>query len=145
MNQTNLLGYVVILSNVCDDNCDSGEDGPTYIEFVNGRNVIAYSRPTPIPVADAYRRLAGFLDTHPNVDPSDLAVEPVYEWVKSEPVLPPPSPITNCAKELASRLRALTGAHGLDLGLTDEEMESQIEKELVQFGALAKQVRGFLG
>lgn len=111
-----IIGYRVI-------NHDTGM-------FVNtneqGHNFRSYDEPLPISRGDAYRRLAAYLDEHPDADENDFSVEPVYQEI---------SPIERTAEDLAGRLHALVGD---SLGLSEEQMRLQIASELTTFTSLAK-------
>lgn len=102
-------------------------------EFVDvnqvGDNFLYASEPMPISRGDAFRRLAGFLDQHPEVDEDEFTVEPVYREY---------TPMETASQELGSMLESLCKRHGLDLGLSRAQMERQIAKELVELGAKAR-------
>jgi hypothetical protein len=80
--------------------------------------------PEPISLSDAYKRIGEFLARNPNSQ--------VPEIVK---VTRPLTPIERASKELGGLLQDLCSRHGLDLGLTKDQVERQIAKELVDLGA----------
>lgn len=83
----------------------------------------SYAEPKPISHADAFRRVAAFIENHPE-DVKTFGVPDVI------PVHRELTPLERTSKELACRLLQLTEAHGLDLGLTREQVETKIAQEL---------------
>lgn len=94
-------------------------------------NVIVTARPTPVSKGDAYRRLAAFVDLCEHIG-SDL---PSDEQFYVAPVFHEPTPLERASEELGGLLVGLCSRHGLDLGLTREQIEKQIAKELKELGA----------
>jgi hypothetical protein len=92
----------------------------------DGINYATYKEPTPIARGDAYRRLAAYLDAYPHVSDSDMEVVPVHRAL---------TPTESAAQELGSLLSTLTRRHGLQLGLTQDQIEAKIAKELEELGA----------
>jgi hypothetical protein len=92
----------------------------------NGGDFVACFEPAPdpIPAPDAYRRLADYISSRPT--------EPVPSVV---PVTSPLTALESTAGELADLLQSLTVRHGLDLGLSRDQVVRQITKELVEIGA----------
>lgn len=114
-NTSTIIGYVV--------KTQTGE----YIAEPDerGYNYVTRSRPAPVGKSDAYRRLAAFLDENDGWE-EDLYVTPVFYE---------PTPLEKASKELGGLLESLCSRHGLDLGLTREQMEKQIAKELEELKA----------
>ena len=113
MNTSKVVGYVV------KNNC--GE----YVHFDGDGNFVETSRPDPISQADAYRRLAAYIDE------MDGEVNGFYV----APVFHVPTPLERAAGELGGLLQSLCSRHGLQLGLTQDQIEAQIAKELQELGA----------
>jgi hypothetical protein len=98
-----------------------------FLDFKDQRNFLTYDEPTPIPRGDALRRLAAFLDEHPEFDIGEFSIEPTYRVLQ---------PVESGARELADLLKSLCTRHGIKLGLTDAQIEAQIGRELKAYGAL---------
>lgn len=113
MNTSKIVGYVV------KNNC--GE----FVHYDGDGNFVETSRPEPISQADAYRRLAAYIDE------MDGEVHGFYV----APVFHVPTPLEKASAELGSLLQSLCSRHGLQLGLTQEQIEAQIAKELQALGA----------
>lgn len=129
MHSNEIIGYRVLC--------------PVYEQFVDtdvatGHNFVTFNEPTPIPRGDAYRRLAAYLDQHPELDHEDFTVEPVYREF---------TPIETTSKELSARLKSLCSAHGLRLEMTDEQIEAKIAKELEELGAspIVDRINSYIG
>ena len=107
MNTNTIIGYRV------------QDHNGMFVDFDGVQNFRTYSKPEPISQANAYRRLAAFLDANPGVQVP--RVVPVYYE---------PTPVEKASKELGGLLESLCSRHGLDLGLTSEQIQKQIAKEL---------------
>jgi hypothetical protein len=94
--------------------------------FSGSGNFQTSREPTPISRGDAFRRLAAFLDAFPEEDHQKFAVEPVYREL---------TPIESSARELGSLLSSLCQRHGINLGMSQAEIEAQLVRELRAFGA----------
>jgi hypothetical protein len=92
---------------------------------LEGENYIECAEPLPISRGDAFRRLAGILDQRSDLSHEDFDVVPVFREV---------TPLESTAKELSGLLLSLTERHGLDLGLTREQIEARIATEIAEFG-----------
>lgn len=114
-----LLGYVV----------KSTSNGAWYVEYdpATGTNFVTRKRPQPISRPDALRRLAAYSDK--NSDGEDFYVAPVFYE---------PSPIEKASAELGSLLQSLCTRNGLNLGLTQEQINKQIEQELKDLQTIVK-------
>lgn len=117
-NTTNIIGYVVKNSN------------GWFVDFdpETGTNFFVEERPKPISKPDAYRRLAAFLDQ--TADGVLAGGEPYVT-----PVFRERTPVERASAELAVQLKSLCARHGLDLGLSDEQIEARIGEELQAFKA----------
>lgn len=80
--------------------------------------------PEPIQQADAYRRIAAYITDHPGA-PVPFVV-PVHRQL---------SPLETASKELGGLLSSLCRRHNLNLGLTQDQIERRISKELAELGA----------
>jgi len=102
---------------------DSGE----YLHFDSSKNenYLSAIEPEPISRSDAHRRIAAWLDQSPN-NFDDFSVDPVYREL---------TPIETASRELGGLLESLCGRHGLQLGLTRDQINAQIAKELEQLAA----------
>lgn len=116
-NTSTIVGYVV------------KNNRGDYVHHVDGRNVIEYTKPEPVSRADAFRRLAAYIDENP------WANSQFIDELYVAPVFYEPTPVEKAAKELGGLLESLCSRHGLDLGLTREQMEKQIAKELEELKA----------
>ena len=112
MNTNTIIGYRV------------KDHNGMFVAFDGVHNVRTYSEPEPVSQADAYRRLAAFLDENPGTQVP--RVIPVY-YV--------PTPLETASAELGGLLQSLCSRHGLNLGLTKDQIEKQIAKELQELGA----------
>lgn len=114
-----ILGYVVKYSGA----------GACYVEHdtVTGSNFVTQKRPQPISRPDALRRLAAYSDKNSNGE--DFYVTPVFHE---------PSPIEKASAELGSLLQSLCTRNGLNLGLTQEQINKQIEQELKDLQTIVK-------
>ena len=86
--------------------------------------VRTYTKPEPITHAQAYSAVASFLEHN--------SWSPVPQVVK---VFKKASPIQSASSELGALLTSLCQRHGLDLGLTQEQIDRQIARELSELGA----------
>ena len=116
MQSNEIVGYQVI--NILAEGC--------FVTCEDGHNYETAEEPLPISIGDAYRRLAGFLEQHPDRHHGHYVVEPVYREF---------TPVEKATKELGSLLSSLCARHGVQLGLSQEQIESQIARELSQLGA----------
>lgn len=117
-NTSRIIGYVVKHRNTRQ-----------FVHEPDGRgfNFLSDVRPAPISKPDAYRRLAAYLDENPDVvDDNTFYVTAVFYE---------PTPIERAASELGNTLRALCSRHGLDLGMTAEQIDKQLVGELEAFKA----------
>lgn len=94
-------------------------------------NHLSSEAPAPIARGDAFRRLADFLDDFPDLDHEDFTIEPVYREL---------TPMEQTARELGGQLESLCARHGLDLGLTREQMEAALTQELKMFAQFAPRI-----
>lgn len=84
-------------------------------------NFTNMSEPEPVGRGDAFRRLAAYVDEHPEVDHDCFDIVPVFREVR---------PTESAASELTDMLKALCQRHGITLGLTDDQIRAQLEREL---------------
>jgi len=92
--------------------------------FVNQYGERVYSEPEPCNLSEAYRRVSVFIASNPGCDVPH--VNPVTRTL---------TPMETASKELGSLLTSLCQRHGLNLGLSQEQIERQISKELADLGA----------
>ena len=92
----------------------------------SGVNFTTDEKPTPVARGDALRRMAAFLDANPGEPLEDYEVRPVYREL---------TPLETTSKELGGLLSSLCRRHGLDLGLTTDDIEQRIALELGSIGA----------
>ncbi len=97
-----------------------------HYDSVTGRNFLSHEEPLPISRADCHRRIAAFIEQPGEECNDDFSIDVVYRKT---------TPVENAAAELGTLLTSLCNRHGLNLGLSREQIESQITKELVNFGA----------
>ncbi len=122
MSTNQIVGYVV-------------KSRSSYVQYVHhdaqlDHNYLAASRPEPVALSDAYRRLAAFIDENEGeVEHDDLYVAAVFYE---------PKPVERMAQELGGLLQSLASRHGHNLGLTSEQIEKQIVKELEELSAGGK-------
>ncbi len=114
-NNSDILGYRVMFPR-----------DELFVDFAGGINFLTEHEPQPIPRGDAFRRLAAFLDEHPELDHTDFLIEPTYRELK---------PVESGARELGGLLKSLCSRHGIQLGMTDDQIQAQIERELKAYGA----------
>lgn len=114
MNTDTIIGYRV------------KANGGYYLWHNAGQNFTSSEKPAPISRADAHRRLAAYLDENPELEHDYFYVTPVFYE---------PTPIEKASKELGGLLQSLCNRHGLDLGLTPEQIEKQIAQELEELKA----------
>ena len=133
MQTTNeVIGYRVIRSN---SECYSDE----YIHNGGGGyDFRSVAEPAPCLRGDAFRRLANYLDHNPNEDMNDFQVVPVYRVL---------TPMETASKEFSGLLKSLCDRHGLRLGLSEDQIEKRIAKELEELGAspIVSQISAVLG
>lgn len=79
--------------------------------------------PLPIPAPDAYRRCAQYVQEHPEAPMP--ALEPVQREL---------TPIELAASELGSLLMGLCQRHGFDLGMSQDDINDELMRELAAFG-----------
>jgi hypothetical protein len=108
-NNTKVVGYVV--------ECSNGY-------FLDGRDEDSFEQPAACTQAEAYRRVSVYLTQFPNAQ--------VPEVIALTRDL---TPMENASRELSATLKGLLERHGLDLGLTDDQIERQITKELVDLAS----------
>ena len=104
-----------------------------FIHNFSGSNFLSSNEPQPIARGDAYRRLAAFLDANPTVE-DDFTIVPVYREM---------TPVESGARELGGLLTSLCQRHGITLGLSQDQVETRIARELQELGASS--VSAFLG
>lgn len=92
-----------------------------------GPGTTTYEQPSPCTHPEAYRRISEFLTKHPNE-----AVPAIVEVTSTREA----TPLESASGELGRLLSSLTARHGLDLGLTQAQIETQIAKELASLGAI---------
>lgn len=114
------------------------KSGEQYVHTDLKTTWTSYTQPTPISRSDAYRRAAAFIQDHP--DDSDGQWTPTV--VPAYRVL---TPVETASKELSGLLTALCERHGLQLGLSKEQVEKRLAKELEEFGVTSSQVNNMLG
>ena len=76
---------------------------------------------------EAYRRISAFITRFP-----DARVPEITEVTSTREA----TPLESASGELGRLLSSLTARHGLDLGLTQAQIETQIAKELASLGAI---------
>jgi len=111
MRTSEIIGYRVVNTNA----------GFYVATNPHGVNFTTDEEPTPIPRGDALRRMAAFLDANPGEDLGDYEVEPVYRET---------TPIEDAADELGGLFESLCRRHGLDFGLTRDQINQQLVKDL---------------
>lgn len=119
MSHSKIIGYVVKNNNGEYIHNSKDED--------SDHNYAARTKPEPIGKADAYRRLAAYIDENAWV--ADLAPNDANNFYVA-PMFYEPTPLDRASEELAGLLQALCNRHGLDLGLTKDQMAKHIAKEL---------------
>ncbi len=129
----NIIGYVVAVSIVDSEDEETVHTGYIHHNEHNGHNYLSNAEPAPIPHGDAYRRLAAWLDENPD---SEFQCDPEI-CERRAPVAPPTpvNPVVSAAKELGGLLKGLAGRHGIQFGLSDDEIEARIALELKSLGA----------
>lgn len=107
------------------------------VKNINGSFIDASGRSTweypPITQAEAYRRVSVYLTENPNGDVPQVI-----------PVTRTLTPIETASAELGDLLQSLCRRHGLDLGLSKDQVNKQIAKELADLGATGVGVIGML-
>jgi hypothetical protein len=117
MDNTQVIGYRVRLPNGT---------------FVNSDGRVSFEQ-EPCTQAAAYRRVADFLSL--NLNASAPEIVPVTRIL---------TPIETASRELGDQLQSLLRRHGLDLGLSREQIERRIAQELAEFGAIGASAVGML-
>jgi hypothetical protein len=125
MQSTEIIGYRV--------QTPSGN----FVCYEFGRNVSRYgAEPEPISQANAYRRLAAYIEENPGAQvPTVVPVYRVY------------TPLETASKEFSGLLSSLCERHGLRLGLSQDQIEKRIASELQELGAspIVDRINGMLG
>jgi hypothetical protein len=93
-------------------------------DFLNTYGEAVSAQVEPCTQAEAYRRMSVFFTNNPNATVPTVV-----------PVTRPITPIESASKELGGLLSSLCSRHGLDLGLSSDQIERQIAKELSDLGA----------
>lgn len=99
--------------------------------FVHVAYEIARIESLPVTRGQAFRRLAGALETHPEMAIAEFSVEPVYRET---------TPIEDVTNELSTLLTSLCERHGVKLGLTSEQIKAKLAEELKDFGVYTPDV-----
>lgn len=86
--------------------------------------------PNPIPIADAYKRIGVYLQDHPGAPVPE--VRPVHRELTA---------MERGASELGALLSSLCERHGIVLGLSQDQIDDKIAKELVAFGMQASDIK----
>lgn len=127
MDTTQIVGYRV-------------KSGQQFVHSGSPSTYISYSEPAPTTQAEAYYLLARFISEHPG-EVERFGVPSVV------PVTRTLTPIETASGELGDLLQNLCRRHGLNLGLSKEQLRTRIAKELAELGAdptaLASSVRTF--
>ena len=111
MENTTVIGYKVCTTYRQD-------------EFVTYEGNVTMHEVKPCTKAEAYGRISKYLSRDPYADvPIVVGVTRLL------------SPMETAARELGSLLTSLCERHGLDLGLSSDQIEHQIAKELSELGA----------
>jgi len=84
-------------------------------------NFTSDDQPVPVSRGDAFRRLGAFLDANPGENHNLYEVEPVYREA---------TPVESAADELGGLLEQLCARHGVRIGLSREQINAQLQKEL---------------
>ena len=103
-------------------------DRGQYLHFdpETGRNFLSQEEPLPISRADVHRRIAAYIEQPGCENDDDFSVDAVFRQL---------SPLETASQELGGLLTSLCARHGLSLGLSREQIEAQIAKELQELGA----------
>lgn len=114
--------------------------GNMFVEYSpKSGNYLVFDAPEPIEAADAFRRAAAFVERGAaDVTRSLTAVGVADEGCLIPQVIPVEeqvTPVASASRELGSLLMSLAERHGVELGMTPEQVEAKIAQELVQFGA----------
>lgn len=105
--------------------------------YPSGINYTTSFKPHPLTRGDAMRRLAAFLDEYPGIGDNAYEIVPVYREY---------TPLEKASKDLTGRLKTLLSAHGVNLTLTDAQIQAKIASELQELGASdAERVYSLLG
>jgi hypothetical protein len=86
--------------------------------------IVYHGDVAPCSIAEAYKRVGLYLELNPRE-----AFPAVHTVTR------PLSPMEKASKELGGLLTSLCARHGLDLGLSSEQIERQVAKELAELGA----------
>jgi hypothetical protein len=111
MNETITVGYQV-----------KTEDG----NFITDEGMLCSDETLPVSLADAYKVIGAFLTSHP-----DGEIPRIVKVTRTREI----SPLEATSRELSDLLLSLTRVHGLDLGLTQDQITREITKELVALGS----------
>jgi hypothetical protein len=90
---------------------------------------VTETKPEPISKGDAYRRLAAYFDA-PQCDDHHVG-EDFYVT----PVFYEPTPLEKAGAELGGLLESLCQRHGVNLGLTREQINAKLAAELAAIAA----------
>ena len=103
-------------------------------EFVyitaNGEMVVTPNDPPPCTRPQAYQRIAAFLTEFPNAEVPTIV----------DVTTPVVQPLESASDELGGLLEGLLARHGLNLGLSRAQINTQIAKELASLGAIPAQI-----
>lgn len=99
--------------------------------FVNASGMAVTAEPDPCAISEAYRRMGLYLESYPNAQVPSVI-----------PVTRALTPIETASQELGCLLTSLCKRHGLDLGLSKDQIERQIAKELTDLGATGVGILG---
>jgi hypothetical protein len=114
MNNTTVIGHRVQISRGV---------------FVNQYGESVYSEPEACNISEAYRRISVYLSRNPGT-----SVPTVVDVTRT--------PMETASRELGSLLTSLCQRHGLNLGLSQDQIERQISKELADLGATGVGILG---
>jgi hypothetical protein len=103
-------------------------NGRGYVH-TNGSSVwLSYEKPKPISLAEAHRIVSKVLTDHPGY------YVPIITKVFKTRTL---TPLEATSRDLGNMLTSLLGARGVKLGLTQDQIEKQIAKELTMLGGVS--------
>lgn len=123
MSKNLLIGYHVVAA--------AGHLGDMYVHHDFDRvpqTWLDAEEPLPISAPDAYRRAAQYVQEHPE------ASMPFLQDVEREL-----TPLEKAASELGSLLTSLCTRHGLDLGMSQDDIDAELGRELAVFGVRGAQ------
>ena len=110
-------------------------NGYLHHDPTTGQNFLSSSEPAPISRADCHRRIAAYVEQPGHENDDDFSIDPVYRET---------SPLEDAAAELGGLLVGLCQRHRLDLGLTRDQVNKMIAKELEAIKGGASPTLGFL-